>query len=147
MFYEVSAMKKSNCKRDNKTHQVNTRFTEAEYQLLLSKTEKAGVKISDFMRKAATDAKVEVRYDAPIVLKRMYEVQNNVNERHHMIMERIRVDEQRIDSLENLSGVNLVEAPFRIKREDVACDLAEIKRDTVELKMEADRELTDCVYF
>ena len=139
-------MEKENGKQEknNKSHQVNTRLTEEEYQMLSSKSKEAGLKNSDYVRRAISDSKVEVRWDGPKVLNRMYEVQENVNKAHHMLMERMRVDEQRIESLENLKDVKLVDPPFRIRLEDVACDLAEIKKDTVEVKMKADKELTDC---
>ena len=142
-------MEKENGKQEknNKSHQVNTRLTEEEYQMLSSKSKEAGLKNSDYVRRVISDSKVEVRWDGPKVLHRMYEVQDNANKAYNMIMERIRVDEQRIDSLEELKDVKLIEPPFRIKLEDVACDLAEIKKDTVEVKMKVDKELTDCVDF
>ena len=121
-------------KKDNKSHQVNTRLTEEEYQMLSRKSKEAGLKNSEYVRRVINESKVEVRFDSKKVIHEMHRVQNNINKAHHMIMERLKVDEQKIKSLENIQKVNRITPPFRIKVEDIACDLADIKKILLKLK-------------
>ena len=134
-------------KKDNKVYQVNTRLTEFEFQKLSALSKQAGVNNSTFVRRLISDGKVEIRLDGDKVIQKVSEIQNDFNKCHHMILERISQDEQEINSLKALKGLKLQDPPFRIRVENVACDLLNIKKDEIGLKMKTDEELSDCVNF
>ena len=138
---------RKNQKKDNKIHQVNSRLTESEYQKLSSMSKKAKVSNSALIRRFINHKKVEIRYDGEKVIEEVCKIQSDINRCHHMILERIDKNEQEISSLKALGGMKLVKPPFRIDIENVACDLAAIKKDTIDLKMKADKELVDHVNF
>lgn len=134
-------------KKNNKIHQVNTRLTDAEFQKLSSMSKESGVSNSVIIRRFINDGKVEIRHDGDKVMQKVSQIQNEFNKSHHIILQRINVNEQDINSLKELNGLELKDPPYRIRLEEAACNLARIKDDEIELKMEADKELTDNVYF
>lgn len=140
--------KKSNDeKKNNKVHQANARLTDAEYKKLSSMSRESGVSNSAVIRRLINDGKVEIRYDGDKVMQKVTQIQNDFNQSHHIIMQRINVNEQEISSLKSLNGLELKDPPFRIRLEEAACALARIKEDETKLKMEVDKEMTDSVYF
>lgn len=135
--------------RNNKNHQMNIRLTEMQYKKVSDMSEKSGIRPCDIVRNLIEDGEVNVRYDAKKVIENLTKAQSSINQSVHSIMSRIALNEQKITSLERLQDLNLkqFEPPFRINLEDVACELKEIKKDMVEIKMKADKEMTDCVDF
>ena len=132
--------------KNNRTHQVNVRLNDAEYERFTSMCQQSQLKSSDLLRKIIETGQVTVRYDGKNVIKEMYRVQDNMNQYAHSVINRIDVLAQKVDSLGKICETDPF-IPFRFNVEKIKCEMEEIRSDFLEKKSQHDKELTNHVYF
>lgn len=137
-------------KKGNKSHLVGTRLNDEQYAEFMDKLHRCKIKQSTYLRELITKGKVDIRYDGQEVIQNMYEIQDNMNNYSHAIMDRLELMEHKAELLEaqvNIMPQELVPAPFRIDLERLGVDVSTLRNEYQQQKENYDKELTENVYF
>lgn len=130
--------------------QVSVRLTEEQHAELMDRLDRYKINKSTYLRELITKGEVNVRYDGQKVIKQMCQIQDNVNNYSHAVMDRLEPIERRLGLLEEqVKNIpqGRVPAPFRIDLKRLGVDVSTIRVEYQQQKDEYDKELTDSVRF
>ena len=142
--------KSKNTSKNSKTHLVSARLNDEQYAEFMDRLHRYKINQSTYIRELIEHGEVNIRYDGQRVVQTMYEIQDNMNNYSHAVMDRLELMEHKVELLETQANAipqGLVPAPFRIDLERLGVDVSTIRLDYQQQKENYDKELTEIVYF